>query len=93
MTLRTLVSQCKDVPDRQGVSYVLRYHTSGPSTLALIPMGYADGVPRVATGGPVRVAVTGRTVSPPLYESMELLGRERSLGRLRAGFERARTVG
>lgn len=33
---------------------------------------------------PVRVAVTGRTVSPPLYESMELLGRERSIGRLRA---------
>ncbi|WP_433409510.1 glutamate--tRNA ligase [Saccharomonospora azurea] len=32
---------------------------------------------------PVRVAVTGRTVSPPLYESMELLGRENSLGRLR----------
>ena len=33
---------------------------------------------------PVRVAVTGRMVSPPLYESMELLGRERSLRRLRA---------
>jgi glutamyl-tRNA synthetase len=32
---------------------------------------------------PVRVAVTGRTVSPPLYESMELLGRSRSIGRLR----------
>jgi glutamyl-tRNA synthetase len=32
---------------------------------------------------PVRVAITGRTVSPPLYESMELLGRESSLGRLR----------
>jgi glutamyl-tRNA synthetase len=31
---------------------------------------------------PVRVAVTGRTVSPPLYESMELLGRDRTLGRL-----------
>lgn len=31
---------------------------------------------------PVRVAVTGRTVSPPLYESLELLGRERSLARL-----------
>ena len=43
--------------------------------------------------GPVRVAVTGRTVSPPLYESLELLGRERSLGRLRAGCERARGVG
>ena len=32
---------------------------------------------------PVRVAITGRTVSPPLYESMELLGRDRSLQRLR----------
>jgi glutamyl-tRNA synthetase len=31
---------------------------------------------------PVRVAVTGRRISPPLFESMELLGRERSLGRL-----------
>ncbi|MDQ1659251.1 MAG: glutamyl-tRNA synthetase [Cryptosporangiaceae bacterium] len=33
---------------------------------------------------PLRVALTGRTVSPPLYESMEVLGRERSLARLRA---------
>lgn len=33
--------------------------------------------------GPVRVAVTGSTVSPPLFESLELLGRERSLDRLR----------
>ena len=33
--------------------------------------------------GPIRVAVTGATVSPPLFESMELLGRERSLARLR----------
>ncbi|WP_415365807.1 glutamate--tRNA ligase [Saccharothrix sp. BKS2] len=32
---------------------------------------------------PVRVAVTGRTVSPPLYESLELVGRSRSIGRLR----------
>jgi len=34
--------------------------------------------------GPVRVAITGRRVSPPLFESMELLGREESLRRLRA---------
>jgi glutamyl-tRNA synthetase len=32
--------------------------------------------------GPVRVAVTGRRVSPPLFESLELLGREASLTRL-----------
>jgi glutamyl-tRNA synthetase len=37
--------------------------------------------PRVAFG-PVRVAVTGSRVSPPLFESLELLGRERSLRRL-----------
>ena len=34
--------------------------------------------------GPVRVAITGRKVSPPLFESLELLGRERSLARLTA---------
>ena len=38
--------------------------------------------PRVAYG-PVRVAVTGSTVSPPLFESLELLGKERTLSRLR----------
>jgi len=37
--------------------------------------------------GPVRVAITGRRVSPPLFESMELLGRERSLTRLRSAQE------
>jgi glutamyl-tRNA synthetase len=39
--------------------------------------------PRVAFG-PVRVAITGRRISPPLFESMELLGRERSLHRLQS---------
>ncbi|HQA78643.1 MAG TPA: glutamate--tRNA ligase, partial [Propionicimonas sp.] len=32
--------------------------------------------------GPVRLAITGSNVSPPLFESMELLGRESSLARL-----------
>ena len=32
--------------------------------------------------GPIRVAATGTTISPPLFESLELLGRERSLTRL-----------
>ncbi len=34
--------------------------------------------------GPLRVAVTGRRVSPPLFESMEILGRDESLARVRA---------
>ncbi len=39
--------------------------------------------PRTAFG-PLRVAVSGRRVSPPLFESMELLGRDSTLARLRA---------
>ena len=31
---------------------------------------------------PLFVAITGRTVAPPLFESMEILGRDRSLARL-----------
>jgi glutamyl-tRNA synthetase len=37
--------------------------------------------------GPIRVAVTGRRVSPPLFESLELLGAEVALGRLAAAIE------
>jgi len=39
--------------------------------------------PRLAFG-PLRVAITGRQVSPPLFESMEILGGPASLMRLRA---------
>ncbi len=39
--------------------------------------------PRLAFG-PVRTAVSGRRVSPPLFESMVILGKESSLRRLRA---------
>ena len=42
--------------------------------------------PRLAFG-PVRIAVTGRKVSPPLFESLELLGRDRSLARLSGALE------
>ena len=43
--------------------------------------------PKVAFG-PVRVAVSGRRISPPLFESLELLGRERTLARLREALDR-----
>ncbi|ALE92935.1 alanine racemase [Arthrobacter alpinus] len=55
MTLQTRVALCKDVPAGQGVSYGLGYVTAGATTLGLIPLGYADGIPRIATGGPVHV--------------------------------------
>jgi glutamyl-tRNA synthetase len=39
---------------------------------------------------PVRVAVTGRTIGLPLFESVELLGRERTLARIDAAAARLR---
>ncbi len=56
-----------------------------PTIEAALRATLVDGLglkPRNAFG-PVRVAVTGRRISPPLFESLELLGRERSLDRLR----------
>jgi len=41
-----------------------------------------NGLKAKAVFQPIRVAVTGRTVSPPLFESMALLGREKTLRRL-----------
>lgn len=43
--------------------------------------------------GTLRVAVTGKTVSPPLLESIEVLGRERTLRRLRSALEKLSTDG
>ena len=39
---------------------------------------------------PIRVAVTGSSVSPPLFESLEALGRDRSLARLQEAATRMR---
>lgn len=49
MTVQTALVQVKRVPAGAGVSYGHRYHTSGPATLGLVPLGYAEGVPRQAT--------------------------------------------
>jgi alanine racemase len=49
MTLRARVALTKRVPAATGVSYGHRYTTSSDATLALVPLGYADGVPRAAT--------------------------------------------
>ena len=54
----------------------------------LTHVGESRGLKLAKAQAPVRVAVTGRTVGPPLFESLELLGRERTLGRLRAAHAR-----
>jgi glutamyl-tRNA synthetase len=51
---------------------------------ALDTLAASAGLSRTKGWQPVRAAVTGSNVSPPLPESLELLGRERTLARLRA---------
>ncbi|HWR47491.1 MAG TPA: alanine racemase, partial [Pseudonocardiaceae bacterium] len=50
MSLRSQVAMTKRVPAGEGVSYGHIWHTDRETTLALVPAGYADGVPRVLTG-------------------------------------------
>jgi glutamyl-tRNA synthetase len=52
-------------------------------------IGEQLGLNRKRTATPIRVAVTGRTISPPLFESMHLLGRERTLSRVERAIELA----
>jgi alanine racemase len=64
MRLRADVALAKRVPAGQGVSYGHRYVTDRETTLALVPLGYADGIPRAATNvGPVSIGGARFTVS------------------------------
>ncbi|MFJ6214394.1 alanine racemase [Streptomyces sp. NPDC092296] len=64
LTLAGRLASVKRVPGGHGVSYGHHYVTPGETTLALVPLGYADGVPRHASGGgPVQVAGKWRTVA------------------------------
>jgi len=59
MTVRARLVQTKRVPAGTGVSYGHRYVTARDATLGLVPLGYAEGVPRVATNT-AQVHVRGR---------------------------------
>ncbi|MDP9951551.1 MULTISPECIES: alanine racemase [Streptomyces] len=64
MTLAASVALVKDAPAGHGVSYGHHYTTSAETTLGLVPVGYADGVPRHASGrGPVLIGGKVRTVA------------------------------
>jgi alanine racemase len=64
MTARARVLLTKRVPAGQGVSYGHTYITERETTLALVPLGYADGVPRAASGrGPVLLAGKVRPIA------------------------------
>jgi alanine racemase len=64
MTVRTRLVQVKRVAAGAGVSYGHRYTTRRETTLGLVPLGYAEGVPRRATNtGQVQVHGRRWTIS------------------------------
>jgi alanine racemase len=64
MTLRADIALAKRVRAGEGVSYGHAYTTERDATLALIPLGYADGVPRNATNcGPLAIGGRRFTIS------------------------------
>ncbi|MEJ6554677.1 alanine racemase [Microbacterium esteraromaticum] len=64
MTLRGAVAAVRRVPAGTGVSYDYAYRCENETTLALVPLGYADGVPRQASDrGPVSINGRRYTVS------------------------------
>jgi alanine racemase len=64
MTLRSRVALAKRVPAGSGVSYGHAYTAPTETGLALVPLGYADGVPRNATNvGPLLLGGRRRTIS------------------------------
>ena len=64
MTLVSTVALTKRVPAGSGVSYLHRYVTAEATTLALVPLGYADGVPRNATNtAQVQLGGVRRTIA------------------------------
>lgn len=57
MRLTARLASVKDYPAGGGVSYGHQYHPEVDTRLGLVPMGYADGIPRTATNlGPMQVA-------------------------------------
>jgi alanine racemase len=64
MTLTADLAVSKRVPSGQGLSYGHQYVTPQDTTVGLVPIGYADGIPRNATNiGPVSVGGTRHTVA------------------------------
>ena len=56
---------------------------------AVEAVGERHGIKLGKLQAPLRVAVTGRTVGPPLFEPIELLGRDETLRRIRSALTRA----
>jgi alanine racemase len=62
-TLRTVIAQVKDIPAGDSVSYGRTYRAERPMRIAVLPIGYADGLSRRLSNGAGRVWIHGRAAS------------------------------
>ena len=60
MSVKARVSMVRRVAAGDGISYGLRYRFERPSTVATVPLGYADGVPRALSAAGGEVLIGGR---------------------------------
>jgi alanine racemase len=59
-TLKSIISQIKEIPAKDSVGYSRKWIAQGPSTIAIIPIGYADGLDRRLGNGVGKVFIDGR---------------------------------
>ena len=85
MLFRSTIAALEELPEWQAAT--IRLAIEGAAVA--VGLVNAEGEPQLSKAqGPVRVATTGRSVGPPLFESLEALGRDRTLQRLRTARER-----
>lgn len=75
MTLEARLATVKAVPEGQGVSYGHAYRTTRPTLLGDVPLGYADGIPRHASGTQDAPGAPLRVGSGPAARTLHVTGR------------------
>ncbi len=88
-----LVPPAGEILDRARADFSEAEWTAHSLHACLRAIGEEFGLKLGKAQAPVRVAITGRAVGPPLFESLELLGRDTALHRLEAAQQRLRRTG
>ncbi|MGI8868843.1 MAG: glutamate--tRNA ligase [Mycobacteriales bacterium] len=81
---KAMTSGSRDLLDAVGMGYAACDWTADELKARLLAIGEERGLKLGKAQAPVRVAVTGRTIGLPLFESLEVLGRDRTLQRIHA---------
>lgn len=77
-----MAAPASDILDRARTAFAAADWSAATLHAELRAIGESFGLKLGKAQAPVRVAITGRSVGPPLFESLVLLGREATLARL-----------